>query len=132
MLNETDYFVGSANVFADLGYPRPEEGAGKAEFARLVRFLVLLGGDVQIVVKVQGIAAIAARGVEAFGLCVERRSSRPGLQRSEALGLLEKLLRLGSVLTGSGLTQDDRQGHKTRAPNQRDDGARGQGNFPRW
>lgn len=93
MANKKDYIVGSGNVFADLGYPRPEEAAAKAELAhkitkiierrrltqaeaaelldvdqpkisalrrgklsgfsldRLVRFLVLLGNDVQIVVK---------------------------------------------------------------------------------
>lgn len=88
-----DYVVGGGNVFADLGYARPEEAAAKAELAhkitkiierrkltqteaasvlevdqpkvsalrrgkltgfsldRLVRFLVLLGSDVEIVVK---------------------------------------------------------------------------------
>ena len=93
MANKKDDIVGSGNVFADLGYPRPEEAAAKAELAhkitkiierrrltqaeaaelldvdqpkvsalrrgklsgfsldRLVRFLVLLGHDVQIVVK---------------------------------------------------------------------------------
>ena len=93
MSNKKDYVVGPGNVFADLGYPRPEEAAAKAELAhkitkiierrgltqaeaaerldvdqpkisalrrgklsgfsldRLVRFLVLLGSDVQIVVK---------------------------------------------------------------------------------
>jgi predicted XRE-type DNA-binding protein len=95
MPNKRDYVVSSGNVFADLGYPRPEEAAAKAELAykitkiiarrrftqaeaaeildvdqpkisalrrgklsgfsldRLVRFLVLLGSDVQIVVKEQ-------------------------------------------------------------------------------
>lgn len=95
MSNKKDYVVGAGNVFADLGYPRPEEAAAKAELAhkitkiierrrltqaeaaemldvdqpkisalrrgklsgfsldRLVRFLVLLGSDVQIVVKDQ-------------------------------------------------------------------------------
>ena len=95
MANKRDYVVGSGNVFADLGYTRPEEAAAKAELAhkitkiierrrltqaeaaemldvdqpkvsalrrgklsgfsldRLVRFLVLLGNDVQIVVKEQ-------------------------------------------------------------------------------
>ena len=95
MRNTKDYVVGTGNVFADLGYPRPEEAAVKAELAhkitkiierrrltqaeaaevldvdqpkisalrrgklsgfsldRLVRFLVLLGSDVQIVVKEQ-------------------------------------------------------------------------------
>jgi predicted XRE-type DNA-binding protein len=95
MSNKRDYVVGTGNVFADLGYPRPEEAAAKAELAhkitniiqrrrltqaeaaemldvdqpkisalrrgkltgfsldRLVRFLVLLGSDVQIVVKEQ-------------------------------------------------------------------------------
>lgn len=95
MSNKKDYVVGTGNVFADLGYPRPEEAAAKAELAhkitriierrrltqaeaaemldvdqpkisalrrgklsgfsldRLVRFLVLLGNDVQIVVKAQ-------------------------------------------------------------------------------
>jgi len=95
MANKRDYVVGSGNVFADLGYARPEEAAAKAELAhkiskiierreltqaeaaklldvdqpkisalrrgkltgfsldRLVRFLVLLGSDVQIVVKEQ-------------------------------------------------------------------------------
>ena len=88
-----DYIVGSGNVFADLGHPRPAEALAKAELARkigsliakqgltqataadvlkidqpkvsalvrgrlagysldrLVRFLVLLGSDVEIVVK---------------------------------------------------------------------------------
>jgi predicted XRE-type DNA-binding protein len=87
------YVVGSSNVFADLGHPRPAEALAKAELARkigaiierrgltqgeaaaildvdqpkvsalsrgrlagfsldrLVRFLVLLGNDVEIVVK---------------------------------------------------------------------------------
>jgi predicted XRE-type DNA-binding protein len=95
MANKRDHVVGSGNVFADLGYARPEEAAAKAELAhkitkiigrrrltqaeaaelldvdqpkisalrrgkltgfsldRLVRFLVLLGSDVQIVVKEQ-------------------------------------------------------------------------------
>ena len=93
MATKKDYVVGSGNVFADLGYARPEEAAAKAELAhkitkiierrkltqaeaanvlevdqpkvsalkrgklsgfsldRLVRFLVLLGSDVEIVVK---------------------------------------------------------------------------------
>jgi predicted XRE-type DNA-binding protein len=88
-----EYVVGSGNVFADLGHPRPAEALAKAELARkisatiarrgltqaaaaevleidqpkvsaltrgrlagfsldrLVRFLVLLGSDVEIVVK---------------------------------------------------------------------------------
>ncbi len=95
MVSKRDYVIGSGNVFADLGYSRPEEAAAKAELAhkisqvierrrltqadaarlldvdqpkvsalrrgklsgfsldRLVRFLVLLGNDVQIVVKEQ-------------------------------------------------------------------------------
>jgi predicted XRE-type DNA-binding protein len=95
MVMAKDYVVGSGNVFADLGYARPEEAAAKAELAykitkiierqkltqaeaanvlevdqpkvsalkrgkltgfsldRLVRFLVLLGRDVEIVVKDQ-------------------------------------------------------------------------------
>ena len=95
MATKKDYVVGSGNVFADLGYPRPEDAAAKGELAhkittiigrrrltqaeaaelldvdqpkisalrrgkltgfsldRLVRFLVLLGSDVQIVVKAQ-------------------------------------------------------------------------------
>lgn len=95
MAPKKDYVVGSGNVFADLGYARPEEAAAKAELAhkiakiierrkltqaeaasllevdqpkvsaltrgklsgfsldRLVRFLVLLGSDVEIVVKDQ-------------------------------------------------------------------------------
>jgi len=95
MATKKDYVVGSGNVFADLGYARPEEAAAKAELAhkitkiierrkltqaeaanvldvdqpkvsalkrgklsgfsldRLVRFLVLLGSDVEIVVKSQ-------------------------------------------------------------------------------
>ena len=103
MANKKDYIVGSGNVFADLGYPRPEEAAAKAELAhkitqiierrrltqaeaaelldvdqpkisalrrgklsgfsldRLVRFLVLLGNDVQIVVKQQARGARRAR-----------------------------------------------------------------------
>ena len=93
MATKRDYVVGRGNVFADLGYARPEEAAAKAELAhkitriierrkltqaeaanvlevdqpkvsaltrgklsgfsldRLVRFLVLLGSDVEIVVK---------------------------------------------------------------------------------
>lgn len=93
MATKKDHVVGSGNVFADLGYARPEEAAAKAELAhkitkiierrrltqaeaaavlevdqpkvsalrrgrlsgfsldRLVRFLVLLGNDVEIVVK---------------------------------------------------------------------------------
>ena len=103
MANKKDYIVGSGNVFADLGYPRPEEAAAKAELAhkitqiierrrltqaeaaelldvdqpkisalrrgklsgfsldRLVRFLVLLGNDVQIVVKQQARGGRRAR-----------------------------------------------------------------------
>lgn len=95
MTTKKDLVVGSGNVFADLGYARPEEAAAKAELAhkitkiidrrkltqgeaanvlevdqpkisalkrgklsgfsldRLVRFLVLLGSDVEIVVKDQ-------------------------------------------------------------------------------
>jgi predicted XRE-type DNA-binding protein len=95
MSTKKDHTLGSGNVFADLGYPHPEEAAAKAELAlkitkiierrrltqaeaatilvvdqpkvsgltrgwlsgfsldRLVRFLVLLGSDVQIVVKPQ-------------------------------------------------------------------------------
>jgi predicted XRE-type DNA-binding protein len=94
-MTKKDYVVGTGNVFADLGYARPEEAAAKAELAhsimkiierrrltqaqaadvlevdqpkisalkrgklsgfsldRLVRFLVLLGSDVRIVVKEQ-------------------------------------------------------------------------------
>ena len=97
------YVVGSGNVFADLGRPRPAEALAKAELARkiaaliarrgltqtaaadllevdqpkisaltrgrlagfsldrLVRFLVLLGSDVQIVVKPRARAAGRAR-----------------------------------------------------------------------
>jgi predicted XRE-type DNA-binding protein len=93
MVAKKDFVVGRANVFADLGYARPEEAAAKAELAlkisklierrkltqaqaagilevdqpkisaltrgrlsgfsldRLVRFLVLLGSDVEIVVR---------------------------------------------------------------------------------
>lgn len=93
MAAKKDYEVGSGNVFADLGYARPEEALAKAQLAhritkiierrrltqaeaagilkvdqpkvsalrrgrlsgfsldRLVRFLVLLGSDVRIVVK---------------------------------------------------------------------------------
>jgi predicted XRE-type DNA-binding protein len=95
MATKKDHVVGTGNVFADLGFARPEEAAAKAELAlritkiierrkltqseaaqllevdqpkvsalargrlsgfsldRLVRFLVLLGSDVQIVVKEQ-------------------------------------------------------------------------------
>lgn len=95
MATKKDYVVGSGNVFADLGYARPEEATAKAELAykitklierknltqaeaadileidqpkvsalkcgklsgfsldRLVRFLILLGSDVEIVVKDQ-------------------------------------------------------------------------------
>ena len=95
MATKKDHVVGRGNVFADLGYARPEEAAAKAELAhkiakiierrkltqaeaanvlevdqpkvsaltrgklsgfsldRLVRFLVLLGSDVEIVVKDQ-------------------------------------------------------------------------------
>ena len=95
MATKKDYVVGTDNVFADLGYSRPEEAAAKAELVhkitkiierrrltqaeaadvlevdqpkisalkhgrlsgfsldRLVRFLVLLGSDVHIVVKAQ-------------------------------------------------------------------------------
>jgi predicted XRE-type DNA-binding protein len=93
MAAKKDYERGSGNVFADLGYARPEEALAKAELAhritkiierrrltqaeaaeilkvdqpkvsalrrgrlsgfsldRLVRFLVLLGSDVQILVE---------------------------------------------------------------------------------
>src|SRR6266496_1789731 len=95
MPTKRDHVVGTGNVFADLGYARPEEAAAKAVPAdkitkiierrkltqaeaatllevdqpkvsalkrgrlsgfsldRLVRFLVLLGSDVEIVVKEQ-------------------------------------------------------------------------------
>ena len=98
-----DYVVGSGNVFADLGHPRPAEALAKAELARrigmlisdrgltqagaatllqidqpkvsaltrgrlagfsldrLVRFLVLLGSDVEIVVRPRSRAANRAR-----------------------------------------------------------------------
>jgi predicted XRE-type DNA-binding protein len=97
------YIVGSSNVFADLGHPRPAEALAKAELARkigaiierrgltqamaaeilevdqpkvsaltrgrlagfsldrLVRFLVLLGSDVKIVVKPRASGAGQAR-----------------------------------------------------------------------
>lgn len=98
-----DYVVGSGNVFADLGHPRPAEALAKAELARkiaeliaksrltqaaaaellnidqpkvsalvrgrlagfsldrLVRYLVLLGSDVEIVVKPRARTAGRAR-----------------------------------------------------------------------
>lgn len=97
------FIVGSGNVFADLGHPRPAEALAKAELARkigaiienrgltqaaaaavlevdqpkvsaltrgrlagfsldrLVRFLVLLGHDVEIVVKARPRASSQAR-----------------------------------------------------------------------
>ena len=97
------YIVGSGNVFADIGHPRPAEALAKAELARkigviiehrgltqaaaaavlqvdqpkvsalirgrlagfsldrLVRFLVLLGHDVEIVVKARPRATSQAR-----------------------------------------------------------------------
>jgi predicted XRE-type DNA-binding protein len=97
------HVVGSSNVFADLGHPRPAEALAKAELARkigatiarrgltqavaaeilevdqpkvsalkrgrlagfsldrLVRFLVLLGSDVKIVVKPRASGAGQAR-----------------------------------------------------------------------
>lgn len=97
------YVVGSGNVFADVGHPRPAEALAKAELARkigaiiehrgltqaaaaavlevdqpkvsalirgrlagfsldrLVRFLVLLGHDVEIVVKARPRASSQAR-----------------------------------------------------------------------
>ncbi len=96
------YVVGSGNVFADVGHPRPAEALAKAELARksgaiiesrgltqaaaaavlevqpkvsalirgrlagfsldrLVRFLVLLGNDVEIVVKARPRATSQAR-----------------------------------------------------------------------
>lgn len=97
------YIVGSGNVFADIGHPRPAEALAKAELARkigviiehrgltqaaaaavlqvdqpkvsalirgrlagfsldrLVRFLVLLGHDVEIVVKARPRASSQAR-----------------------------------------------------------------------
>lgn len=103
MANKKDHEVGSGNVFADLGYPRPEEALAKAELAhristiierrrltqaeaadildvdqpkvsalrrgklagfsldRLVRFLVLLGSDVQSVAKDHGPSRRRAR-----------------------------------------------------------------------
>ena len=98
-----DYVVGSGNVFADLGHPRPAEALAKAELARkigalisergltqaaaatlleidqpkvsaltrgrlagfsldrLVRFLVLLGSDVEITVRPRSRAPNRAR-----------------------------------------------------------------------
>ena len=105
MANKKDHEVGSGNVFADPGYPRPEEALAKAELAhristiierrrltqaeaadildvdqpkvsavalrrgklagfsldRLVRFLVLLGSDVQSVAKDHGPSRRRAR-----------------------------------------------------------------------
>lgn len=102
-MSKKDYIVGSGNVFADLGHPRPPEALAKAELARkigaliakrglsqaaaaevlqidqpkvsaltrgrlagfsldrLVRFLVLLGSDVEIVVKPRARTAGRAR-----------------------------------------------------------------------
>jgi hypothetical protein len=56
MVAKKDHVVGSGNVFADLGRPRPAEALARGRLAgfsldRLVRFLVLLGNDVKIVVK---------------------------------------------------------------------------------
>jgi predicted XRE-type DNA-binding protein len=69
MSTKRDYAVGSGNVFADSRVPHPDEALAKAELAhkitqlierrrlsgfsldRLLRFLVLLGHDVNIVVK---------------------------------------------------------------------------------
>jgi predicted XRE-type DNA-binding protein len=101
------YVVGSRNVFADLGHPRPAEALAKAELARkigaiierrgltqavaaeilevdqpkvsalkrgrlagfsldrLVRFLVLLGSDVKIVVKPRASGSGQARVIVA-------------------------------------------------------------------
>lgn len=98
-----DHVVGSGNVFADMGHPRPAEALAKAELARkiaaliekrgltqtaaaellevdqpkvsalvrgrlagfsldrLVRFLVLLGSDVEIIVKPRARAVGRAR-----------------------------------------------------------------------
>ena len=36
MATKKDYVVGSGNVFADLGYARPEEAAAKAELAHKI------------------------------------------------------------------------------------------------
>ena len=40
MATKKDYVVGSANVFADLGYPRPEEAAAKAELAHKITKII--------------------------------------------------------------------------------------------
>ena len=35
-----DHVVGTGNVFADLGYPRPEEAAAKAELAHKIARII--------------------------------------------------------------------------------------------
>ena len=40
MANKRDYVVGSGNVFADLGYARPEEAAAKAELANKITKII--------------------------------------------------------------------------------------------
>ena len=55
-----DYIVGSGNVFEDLGHLVRGRLAGFS-LDRLVRFLVLLGSDVEIVVKPRARASGRAR-----------------------------------------------------------------------
>ena len=40
MATKKDYVVGSRNVFADLGYARPEEAAAKAELAHKITKII--------------------------------------------------------------------------------------------
>ena len=40
MATKKDYVVGSGNVFADLGYARPEEAAAKAELAHKITKII--------------------------------------------------------------------------------------------
>ncbi|HEU5330363.1 MAG TPA: helix-turn-helix transcriptional regulator, partial [Thermomicrobiales bacterium] len=40
MSEEVDYTIGSDNVFADLGIPKPEEALAKAELARQIGLII--------------------------------------------------------------------------------------------
>ena len=40
MSEEVDYTIGSGNVFADLGIPKPEEALAKAELARQIGLII--------------------------------------------------------------------------------------------
>jgi hypothetical protein len=65
--------------------------------------------------SVQDVAAIAARGKQAFRLGVQRLCARPGFEPSETVRLLKQLLWIGGDLCGSSVIQKNCEQNKTRA-----------------